>query len=276
MSIPNRQIGSSQESNLLWQIAKQLEKLIKVLANSPLEYLISLKEDLSNKSTNTSLGTSDTLYPTQNAVKVYADTKNEVFEFANLAAFPVTGETGKIYLAIDTNKTYRWSGSAYVQIGGGGSVFYSFEMATPALPTTTNWQVSNYNSSKSDDIFRNNTATTYPTLNSDVGARLVLKTGKVKRIVFKMLRRNPGIAVDFDIYVAKFQKANGVFSFGTETIIATQNISSAVLNTAESFIREFTLTSDDVTTGEWIYVSYRNNTGITVTLFNPEVTIEVE
>lgn len=27
MSIPNRQIGWSQESNLLWQIAKQLEKI---------------------------------------------------------------------------------------------------------------------------------------------------------------------------------------------------------------------------------------------------------
>ena len=44
----------------------------------------------------------------------------DVLEFANLAAFPATGETGKIYLALDTNKTYRWSGSVYVQIGGGG------------------------------------------------------------------------------------------------------------------------------------------------------------
>ena len=31
------------------------------------------KEDVANKSTSTSLGTSDTLYPTQNAVKVYTD-----------------------------------------------------------------------------------------------------------------------------------------------------------------------------------------------------------
>lgn len=31
-------------------------------------------EDVANKSTNTSLGTSDTLYPSQNAVKVYSDT----------------------------------------------------------------------------------------------------------------------------------------------------------------------------------------------------------
>ena len=31
-------------------------------------------------------------------------------------AFPATGESGKIYVALDTNKTYRWSGSAYVEI----------------------------------------------------------------------------------------------------------------------------------------------------------------
>jgi hypothetical protein len=31
-------------------------------------------EDVANKSTTTTLGTSDTLYPSQNAVKVYADT----------------------------------------------------------------------------------------------------------------------------------------------------------------------------------------------------------
>jgi hypothetical protein len=37
--------------------------------------IYSAKEDVANKSTSTSLGTSDTLYPTQNAVKSYVDTK---------------------------------------------------------------------------------------------------------------------------------------------------------------------------------------------------------
>ena len=41
---------------------------------------------------------------------------DDVLEGANLAAFPGTGETGKIYVALDTGKTYRWSGSAYVEI----------------------------------------------------------------------------------------------------------------------------------------------------------------
>jgi hypothetical protein len=41
---------------------------------------------------------------------------DDVLEFANLAGFPATGETGKIYVAIDTNKSYRWTGSVYVEI----------------------------------------------------------------------------------------------------------------------------------------------------------------
>ena len=44
---------------------------------------------------------------------------DDVLEFANLAAFPGTGETGKIYVAIDTGRQYRWSGSAYIQITNG-------------------------------------------------------------------------------------------------------------------------------------------------------------
>ena len=33
MGTPNRQIGWSNESNLLWQISKQLERLIQVTGN---------------------------------------------------------------------------------------------------------------------------------------------------------------------------------------------------------------------------------------------------
>jgi len=41
---------------------------------------------------------------------------DDVLEYANLAAFPATGETGKMYVALDTNRVYRWSGSLYVEI----------------------------------------------------------------------------------------------------------------------------------------------------------------
>ena len=41
---------------------------------------------------------------------------DDVLEYASKSNFPATGETGKIYIAKDTNITYRWSGSAYVEI----------------------------------------------------------------------------------------------------------------------------------------------------------------
>jgi len=140
------------------------------------------KENVSNKSTNTSLGTSDTLYPTQKAVKTYVDNHtvsvpdatasvkgvikltgdlggtadsptvpalsnyllsslkganngvaeldgsgkvpssqlpsyvDDVEEYANFAGFPVTGASGKIYIALDTNYIYRWGGTSYIEI----------------------------------------------------------------------------------------------------------------------------------------------------------------
>lgn len=39
---------------------------------------------------------------------------SDVLEFADIANFPATGESAKIYVALDSNKTYRWSDSAYV------------------------------------------------------------------------------------------------------------------------------------------------------------------
>ena len=44
---------------------------------------------------------------------------DDVLEFANQAAFPEEGEGGKIYVALDNNKTYRWGGTTYVEISAG-------------------------------------------------------------------------------------------------------------------------------------------------------------
>ena len=42
---------------------------------------------------------------------------SDVLEFASFDRFPTTGEVNKIYIALDTNKTYRWGGTVYVEIG---------------------------------------------------------------------------------------------------------------------------------------------------------------
>lgn len=41
---------------------------------------------------------------------------DDVLEYKTKDGFPTTGETGKIYVDLTTNLTYRWSGSTYVEI----------------------------------------------------------------------------------------------------------------------------------------------------------------
>lgn len=41
---------------------------------------------------------------------------DDVIEVADYAHLPITGESGKIYVTLDTNLTYRWSGSEYVEV----------------------------------------------------------------------------------------------------------------------------------------------------------------
>lgn len=41
---------------------------------------------------------------------------DDVLEYSAKSSFPSTGEAGKIYVDTSTNLTYRWSGSAYVEI----------------------------------------------------------------------------------------------------------------------------------------------------------------
>lgn len=204
--------------------------------------------------------TSDADKPISNAVQLALDDKQDTLVSGGNIR-PINGES--------------ILGSTNLVIGGGKET-YIFEYASQTLPTSTNWQVSNYNSSQFDNLFRNNTATTYPTLNPDVGGHYVRKTGNVIKIIFKMLRRNPAIAINFDVYIAKFVKVDGDIGFGTETIIANQNIVSSALSTSEAIIKTLTLTSTAITEGEHLYIALRNNTGVAVTLYDPQIIIITE
>lgn len=41
---------------------------------------------------------------------------DDVLEHDSLSEFPTTGEKGKVYVALDTNIFYRWSGSTYISL----------------------------------------------------------------------------------------------------------------------------------------------------------------
>jgi len=42
---------------------------------------------------------------------------DDVVEYATYNDLPLEGEAGKIYVTLDTNVTYRWTGTTYVQVG---------------------------------------------------------------------------------------------------------------------------------------------------------------
>ena len=99
---------------------------------------LALKENTANK------GVANGYAPLNASTKIdssylpsYVD---DVIEVANYAALPVTGETGKIYITLDTNFIYRWSGTIYIQVGGGGVGSATWGTITGTLSNQTDLQ----------------------------------------------------------------------------------------------------------------------------------------
>lgn len=74
---------------------------------------------------------------------------DDVLEYANLAALPVTGVVGVIYVTLDNNKVYRWSGSAYTEISpspgstdavteGSTNLYFTISRARASISATQN------------------------------------------------------------------------------------------------------------------------------------------
>lgn len=70
---------------------------------------------------------------------------DEVFNFANLAAFPVTGAQSSIYIADDTNLIYKWDGAQYVLLRA-DAVIWEQEINAQLLSTIfhNNWNPSGF------------------------------------------------------------------------------------------------------------------------------------
>lgn len=115
---------------------------------------------------------------------------DDVLEFDNLGAFPTPGETGKIYVAKDTNRTYRWGGSSYILITSGavdsvngqtgvvtlntshitesGNLYFTGARARQAISLTTTGSGSATYNSSTGVLNIPNTSYTLPTATSSV------------------------------------------------------------------------------------------------------------
>ena len=78
-----------------------------------------------------------------NQLPSYVD---DVLEYANLISLPIVGESGKIYVTLDTNKIYRWTGTTYIEISPtSGNADSATKLATPRTISATGdatWSVS--------------------------------------------------------------------------------------------------------------------------------------
>jgi len=60
---------------------------------------------------------------------------DDVLEVASFSTLPPIGETGIIYITLDANRTYRWTGSTYVEISANP------ENIAVNFNSTTNWEL---------------------------------------------------------------------------------------------------------------------------------------
>lgn len=82
---------------------------------------------------------------------------DDVLEYPNLASFPGVGLQGKIYVALDTEGIYRWSGSVYIEISPtAGTVDAAIKLATSRTISLTgdgSWSVSFDGTSNVTNLF---------------------------------------------------------------------------------------------------------------------------
>ena len=119
---------------------------------------------------------------------------DDVVEYANFATFPVSGVSGILYIAIDTNKQYRWSGSVYIEITSGAvsSVASKTGAVILEIADITNLQT----------ILYGKALTTHTHAISDVAGLQTALDGKASSTALSTLTTNVG-ATDTD-FVAVF------------------------------------------------------------------------
>jgi hypothetical protein len=116
----------------IWQGDKTWIAKTSLPVSTATQTALDLKEDLSNKSTSTSLGTSNTLYPSQGAVKSYVDTGLATKEPA-ITTLPLSkGGTNKNMTAVAGGVVYTDADSQEVTTAGtSGNVLQSNGSSAP-------------------------------------------------------------------------------------------------------------------------------------------------
>jgi hypothetical protein len=115
---------------------------------------------------------------------------DDVEEYAAVVNFPATGETGKIYVATGVNKTYRWTGSVYVEISaspgstdavteGATNLYYTDTRARGALSGSTGISYNSSTGAISSTITQYTDASARSALSGSTGISYNSSTGAI-------------------------------------------------------------------------------------------------
>jgi hypothetical protein len=115
---------------------------------------------------------------------------DDVEEYAAVVNFPATGETGKIYVATGVNKTYRWTGTVYVEISaspgstdsvteGSTNLYYTDTRARSALSASTGISYNSSTGAISSTITQYNDASARSALSGSTGISYNSSTGAI-------------------------------------------------------------------------------------------------
>lgn len=174
---------------------------------------------------------------------------DDVLEFATLVGFPTTGETGKIYIAIDTNLTYRWTGSTYAGMSSSLALGTTSTTAYRGDFGNTAYLHSQITSGNPHEI----TATTINLENLTNVAQVDLSTdqevGGNKRFANPIL-----IGLNTDLSVKSY----------TDTVV--KKISSAVINTVNHFAGSLTFANNPNATFGFFTTDFDINSATSIAL----------
>lgn len=119
----NMSIFSNGENDIAVTVSDSSHNMLtrQLATSNDIRALETKTEDLKNSKLDTSLkGAANGVAELDANGKVLTSQLpsfvDDVIEAENFAVLPNEGETGKIYVTLDDNKTYRWSGSTYVEI----------------------------------------------------------------------------------------------------------------------------------------------------------------
>lgn len=100
----------------------EVNTLLETKFTDTLVVINQLREEINNEidAIRGSVGSSNGIAPLDGNAKIPAaylpSYVDDVIEYPTKGAFPIQGESGKIYVACDTNLTYRWSGTTFIEI----------------------------------------------------------------------------------------------------------------------------------------------------------------